>query len=73
MSEEKRLLYASTNGDRWFLVGSEPAGARIRHQANEPSGGKVTELDIGEFLTRRPQGPEHQELLRLIGSLVAQR
>ena len=46
MSEAKRLLYTSTNGDRWFLVRSEPADVLIRHQANEPTGGKVTDQKI---------------------------
>jgi hypothetical protein len=74
MSEEKeKLLYTSTNGDRWFLVRSKTVHVGIRHRANEPSGGKVTDLEIEEFLTRRPRGPEHQELLRLIGTLVERR
>ena len=70
MSEKARLLYASTNGDHWYLVRSEAGRALIRHRANLPSGGNVEELDVGEFLTRGPLGPEHQELLRLIGTLA---
>ena len=70
MSEKARLLYASANGDRWFLVRPEAGRALIRHCANQPSGGKVEELDVGEFLIRGPRGPEHQELLRLIGTLA---
>jgi hypothetical protein len=73
MSEKARLLYASANGDRWFLVRSEAGRALIRHSANQPSGGNVEELDVGEFLIRGPRGPEHQELLRLIGSLAETR
>ena len=73
MSDKARLLYTSANGDRWFLFRSEAGHAQIRHYANQPSGGNVTELEVGEFLTRGPQGPEHQELLRLIGTLVENR
>lgn len=73
MSESTRLIYASTNGDRWFLVRSETGHALIRHCANRPSGGNVRELEVGEFLTQDPHGAEHQELLRLIGTLAGDR
>jgi hypothetical protein len=73
MSEKARLLYASANGDRWFLVRPEAGRALVRHCANPPSGGSVEELDVSEFLTRGPLGPEHQELLRLIGTLAEHR
>lgn len=66
-----RALYSSANGDRWSLA-ADPGSERvfIRHEANVPSGGQVTDTEIGEFLARRPHGPEHQELLRMIRSLV---
>jgi hypothetical protein len=66
-----RQLYQSSNGDRWLLV-RDPATSRVyvRHEANLPSGGQVTDAEIGEFLSRGGTGPEEQELLRLIGSLV---
>ena len=73
MSEKARLLYASPNGDRWFLVRPAAGGAVVRHHANQPSGGNIEELDVGAFLTRGPLGPEHQELLRLIGTLTETR
>lgn len=68
---EKRELYSSPNGDRWFL-GREPATGRVfvRHEANLPSGGQVTDVDIGAFLSRGAHNPEHQALLRLIGTLI---
>ena len=66
----EREFYASSNGDRWFLVRDEAGQAFVRHQANEPSGGQSTRVDIGPFLTRGPPGPEHEELLRLIGTLA---
>ena len=70
MRLEKRQFYTSPNGDTWLLVrdtGREPVF--VLHQANLPSGGRETETDIGTFL-RLGNGPEQQELLRLIGTLV---
>jgi hypothetical protein len=74
MSAQKRELYSSPNGDRWFLVRDPATGnAFIRHEPNLPSGGQVTEIDIGAFLSRGPRNPEHQALLQLIGTLVRKR
>jgi hypothetical protein len=65
-----RELYHSPNGDRWHLVRDPDTGhVFVEHQANLPSGGHVDEIEIGEFLNQG-HGPEHQELLRLIGTLV---
>ncbi|UKJ74621.1 hypothetical protein H1Q64_18890 (plasmid) [Azospirillum brasilense] len=65
-----RALYWSANGDRWLLVrDSEVDRVFIRDEANAASGGHQTELDIGTFL-KSGGGPEQQELLRLIGTLV---
>jgi hypothetical protein len=41
----------------------------VRHEANLASGGHVAHIEIGEFLSTG-QGPEQQELLRLLGTLV---
>ena len=64
-------LYRSPNGDTWFL-GRDPATgiAFVRHQANIPSGGQVTDIEIGAFLNG-PRNPEHEALLRLIGNSIA--
>jgi hypothetical protein len=71
MPIERRELYASSNGDRWFLA-REPETGRpfVRHEANVPSGGRVTDIDIGAFLSGGQRNPEHQALLHLIGTLV---
>lgn len=68
---ERRELYRDTNGDAWFL-GREPANghAFIIHQPSAPSGGRLTHIELGDFLRSEPKGPEHQALLRLIGTLV---
>jgi hypothetical protein len=64
-----RQLYISPNGDRWFLARDATTGfAFIRHEANIPSGGQVTDIPIGVFLTL-PQHPEQEALLRPIGTL----
>ena len=53
MPLEKRELYRSSNGDRWFLA-REPETGRlfVGHEANIPSGGQVTDID--RFFRRRP-------------------
>ncbi len=70
-SSRNRELYNSPNGDRWLLA-REPESGRVfvRHIPNMPSGGKTTDIEIGAFLCERSYGPQHIELLRLIGTLV---
>ncbi|PHK95700.1 hypothetical protein CR162_07595 [Pseudoroseomonas rhizosphaerae] len=71
MSRPERLIYASANGDTWHLVrGPGEQDVMVRHQPNGPSGGAASLVPLGEFLARRGSGPEHQELMRLIGTLV---
>jgi hypothetical protein len=66
-----RTFHQSANGDQWRLVRDTETGrVYVRHEGNLPSGGHVSELELGRFLTAGGLGPEHQELLRLIGSLV---
>ena len=67
---ERRELYRSPDGDSWFL-GREPQNrhAFISHQPNAPSGGRLSHIELGEFL-RSGKGPQQQALLRLIGTLV---
>jgi hypothetical protein len=38
--------------------------------ANAPSGGRLSHIELGEFLRGDAKGPEHQALLRVIGTLV---
>jgi hypothetical protein len=68
---DRRELYRSPNGDSWFLA-REPANGRafIIHQPNAPSGGKLSHIELVAFLSNHANGPEHQALLRLIGTLV---
>jgi len=72
MTYQSRELYRSgPNGDRWSLV-REPASGRvfIEHEPNISSGGQTSRMEIGDFLVHGGHGPEHQALLRLIGTLV---
>jgi hypothetical protein len=41
------------------------------HEPNLPSGGQVADIEIGAFLIAAGNGPEKQELLRLIGTLIS--
>jgi hypothetical protein len=67
---ETRQLYRSPNGDSWFLARDPATGtAFVRHQANAPSGGQVTDIELGAFLSG-PGSPEHEALLRLIGASI---
>jgi hypothetical protein len=71
MAVETRELYHSPNGDRWYLARDVDSGrVFIRHEPNLPSGGQAADVEVGAFLSRGGLGPEHQELLRLIGTLV---
>jgi hypothetical protein len=73
MAVEMRELYSSPNGDRWYLARDVDVGqVFIRHEPNLPSGGRAAHIEVGAFLRRGGQGPEHRELLRLIGTLVEQ-
>ena len=66
-----RKFATSSNGDRWSLGRDEASGvAHVVHEANLPSGGAVTRIELGVFLGRGPSTPETLGLLQLIGSLV---
>ena len=72
MTLETRPLYRSSSGDRWHLARGPGTGrVFILHEPNIPSGGRVSHIEIGAFLAAG-HGPEQQELLRLIGTLVGQ-
>lgn len=71
MGIETRTLYQSANGDRWQLARDVETGrVFVQHEANLPSGGRRTEIEIGAFLGTSQRGPEQQELLRVIGTLI---
>src|SRR3954470_87880 len=64
-------FYSSPNGDRWLLCRDVQSDSLfVRHEANAASGGHTTDVDIGNFLSCLPRHPEHDALLRLMGTLV---
>ena len=69
MTVERRELYRSANGDRWFLAREPGRGPFIVHEPNLPSGGRASRIEIGAFLGRG-EGPEQQRLLELVNTLV---
>ena len=67
---EMEQLYRSPSGDIWFLVRDPLTGlAFVRHQANAASGGQVTDIEIGDFLSG-PLHPEQEALRRVIGASI---
>jgi hypothetical protein len=71
MAQPIRELYRSANGDRWSLV-RDGERVQVLHDPNTASGGRPSRLEIGDFLVRDAHGPQHAELLRLIGTLVGE-
>jgi hypothetical protein len=65
-----RELYSSSNGDRWFLCRNTSGNVFVLHQPNLPSGGRISHIELADFLARG-HGPEQQALLQMIGSLIA--
>jgi hypothetical protein len=65
-----REFFRSSNGDVW-LLSSEAGRLFVLHQANLPAGGSTERIELSDFLRPSNRGPEHQELLRLIGSLLS--
>ena len=64
-------IYASENGDAWFLVAIAGDGPRVVHQPNLPSGGRHTAVGIDTFLaTNGRHTPQHQGFLRLVARLM---
>jgi hypothetical protein len=67
----ERLLYQSSNGDAWLLT-RDPASKfpAVKHEPNASSGGQISYTDVGKFLREGANNPEHQALLKLIGTLI---
>ena len=60
-------FYRSSNGDRWQLVRDGETGrAFVRHEPNLASGGRITEIEIDEFLDRTGTSPENLALRALL-------
>jgi hypothetical protein len=73
MIQNRRELYASSNGDHWFLGRNAMGEVAVIHEPSTASGGRISTMLIGTFLTPSNQGPEHQALRALIGTLIEPR
>jgi hypothetical protein len=66
-------FYSSSNGDRWLMLHDGETGRYVvRHEPNMASGGKLTDIDGPEFLSRNsatPQGVALQKLLAKDGAI----
>jgi hypothetical protein len=72
-AEQFKEFAASSNGDRWLLGCDQGSGlGYVLHQANQPSGGARTRIEIVDFLSQGRTAPEHYALLMMIGTLVPQ-
>ena len=71
MKLQTRELYASPNGDRWYLASYPDSGRGfVPPVANLPSGGQPSNIELAEFLSHPGNAPEHQALVRPIGALT---
>ena len=70
MTTQRRRLYTSSNGDKWFLCRERSGGVVVSHEPNVSSGGKASQIELSDFLAKQNQGPEHQALRQLIAELV---
>jgi hypothetical protein len=62
----ERLIYESSNGDKWWLCEDPRTGLpAVRHNSNPQSGGHISYFDAESFLLTG-RGPEHEALRNVI-------
>jgi hypothetical protein len=66
---QQRKIYQSENGDSWWLC-REENDVFVLHEANVPSGGRATRVELSQFLQVEECAPEKQALLQLISELT---
>lgn len=67
MPLDATLLYRSANGDCWNLMHDTESGHRfVRHEANPSSGGHISDIELGNFLSMGSSGPEYAALRHLL-------
>lgn len=64
-----RQLYRGADGETWLLVKDQAGAPAIEHRSADP-GAMPEHLGVTAFLAGRRPGPQQEELLRLIGTLV---
>jgi hypothetical protein len=70
MAQPIRELYRSANGDRWSLIRDDGEIQVVLHEPNLASGGQPSRHEGRDFLALDAHGPQHAEVLRLIGTLL---
>lgn len=70
MSISRTLIYASSNGDCWYLCTDDDAAVFVLHEPNLPSGGAASRIELSAFLAAGTGAPEHRALLTMIATLV---
>lgn len=71
MAIQRRELYQSSNGDRWYLAhDTDSERLFVQHQANAPSGGHIEDFELGSFLNRAKGSPEHRALVLMLAELI---
>jgi hypothetical protein len=66
---QQRKIHQSENGDSWWLC-REESNVFVLHEANVPSGGMITRVELTQFLSSRRNAPEKEALLKMIGELT---
>lgn len=69
-SINRTLIYASSNGDRWYLCQDDETVVCVVHEPSEASGGAASRIDLSAFLESGSRAPEHRALLTMIATLV---
>lgn len=70
MNTQQRELYASPNGDIWYLCREADGRPVVSHEPNTDSGAQSCKIELSTFLGNGRQGPEQQALLQLIAELA---
>ena len=70
MTIQARTLYTSASGDAWSLCRNQNGDVVVSINPIRASIGEPSEIDLGNFLAKANQGPEHQALRQLIGELI---
>ena len=70
MTTQRRRIYTSSNGDKWFLCRERSGKVVVSHEPNQSSGRETSQMQISDFLAKQNLGPEHKALYHLIAELV---
>lgn len=60
MENHTRLCYTSSNGDPWLLAKLRaPGEITARHEPNDASGGRTSDIDVETFAASKSGSQEH--------------